>query len=120
MSRISLYPSFQLVVAVVQIASGAAADADGMRERRYAAACQYALDAFLHRHFISLHVALCRFVQVLLESLVESRHVAFLDQDTCKMRTSGHAASLGFHFLERDIQTQRAQPVDQSPVPVSP
>jgi hypothetical protein len=33
---------------------------------------------------------------------------------------SRHAAALGLHFFERDLDAERAQPVDQAPVTVAP
>lgn len=77
-----------------------------MRQRRYPASSNHALNAFVHRNFPALHVAFCGLVQVILERLVDSGHVALLHQHSREMRAAGHAAALGLHFFERDIHSQ--------------
>ena len=91
-----------------------------MGDRRHAAAIRNAPDALAERRLLALHIGFSRLVEAkLVESLLQTRNIALLQQDAREMRAARHGPANGHHLINGDLQPQLPQPRGQAEVPVA-
>ena len=94
-------------------------DAHRVRERGDAAGVADPLHAFGKLRLAAVYVALGRFVQVIVEGLLEGGYISLFEHDLSEVRPSRQTTAAGLHFFQGDVEAEFLQTSNQPLVAVA-